>query len=96
MLPIWIGAISLGVVIAWLTRIFLDRVIKLPLKVFLSLVSVFTGAASTQLGPVLHLSTDCTFDSLVMAFYFIGLLCGFVTYPLLLRFESYVKPRKAG
>ena len=91
MLPIWIGAISLGIVIAWLTRIFLDRVTKLPLKVFLSLVSVFTGAASTQVAPVFHISSDCTFDSLVMAFYFIGLLCGFITYRLLLKFESYIK-----
>jgi hypothetical protein len=94
MLPVGIGAASLGIVVAWLTRIFLDRVSKFPLKVFLSLVSVLTGAASTQVGSIFSQSSDCVGGEIIAGIYFIGLLFGFITYPLLMRYEDLVRPRR--
>jgi NhaP-type Na+/H+ or K+/H+ antiporter len=93
MLIIAIGAIALGIVIAWLTRMFLDRVARFPIKVFLSLVSVFTGAATTQLGALFNRTSDSSLDQIVAGIYSIGLFCGFITYPLFQRYEALVRPR---
>jgi F0F1-type ATP synthase assembly protein I len=74
-----LGAACLGVVLGWLLRYFLDRIEKLNMKMFASLVSVLCGGVVFKMFP----------DPFRYAgwFYPMGLLLGILLYPFLTMFE---------
>ena len=76
MLLILLGALSLGIVIGWLVRFFLDRLRVFNVKALASIVSILVG------GVVAHFLGADPFRVSVWA-YPIGLLIGILVYPLI-------------
>ena len=82
-----LGAACLGIVLGWLVRYFLDRIEKLNMKMFASLVSVLCGGVVFKMFP----------DPFGYAgwFYPMGLLVGILLYPLLKMFEDLLRKESA-
>jgi cytosine/uracil/thiamine/allantoin permease len=84
MLLVLFGCVSLGIVVAWLVRYFLEHLRTMTPKVLTSVVLIVTGSSSTAL---LKPFTQFYLSSVA---YFIGLLIGIVIYPALRRLDKII------